>query len=361
MRILLCDSSSYSPLNPYFVEPLGELSLECGYKFTFVDEANFIPSKASLSARIYRKIVGEPWRSRGHRLLNGCLVEAARSFRPDLVILVNGKYVTPATLHRIKDTTGALIANYATDDPWNPAVTTRYFRDAVGIYDIYATPKKALMSDLASAGCKMVLRTLLAYKPSVHYPDPSTTADEIRRYNCDVAFIGSCDSDRIDYFHTLIRELPTVRLHIYGAGDWGRYPALRPYTKGIVLGRDFRIALASTKIALNFIRHANRDDHSERTFQIPACGAFMLAERTDEQIRLLAEGREAAYFQTPQELVEKVRRYLKHDSDRDMVAMAGHRRIINGGNTCKDRLLQILTAASQMIDHDAESKNANRK
>jgi len=352
MRILLCDSSSYSPLNPYFVEPLDELSRECGYEFTFVDEADFFPSKASLPAMIYRKIVGEPWWSRRQRLLNRRLFESAQLFKPNLVILVNGKYLSPATLRRIKDTTGALLANYATDDPWNPTVTTRYFRDAVGIYDIYATPKKAAMSDLASAGCKTVIRCLSAYKPSVHYPEASTTAEEKQRYGCDVAFIGSCDPARIDYFHTLIRELPNVRLHIYGAGGWERYPALRPYTKGIVLGRDFRIALASAKIALNFIRHKNRDDHSERTFQIPACGAFMLAERTDEQLKLLVADREAAYFQTPQELVERVRYYLNRNAERETIALAGHCRVTTGGNTCKDRLLEIIAAACQIIDHE---------
>lgn len=345
MRILLCDSSCYSPLNPYFVEPLEDLARERGYEFQFVDEADYIPAGTSLAARAFRKIPGNFWSIRGRRSLNKRLIAAARCFKPQLFLTVNGKFIAPSTLQLIGDT-GAVLANYATDDPWNPLVTTPYFRDGVRLYHIYATPKKAVIPQLKDK-VKIALRTPFAFKPSIHFPDSPDTLEDKLRFTCDVAFIGSCDADRIDYFHTLIREAPDVRVHIYGAGHWERYPALRPFLKGAIYGRAFRFALASAKIALNFIRHANRDDHSERAFQIPACGAFMLSERTDEQVKLFADGYEAAYFDSPNDLVRLVRYYLANESERTSIQQAGHRRVMTGRNTCKDRLLDIISAAAR--------------
>jgi spore maturation protein CgeB len=73
-------------------------------------------------------------------------------------------------------------------------------------------------------------------------------------------------------------------------GFWDRSASLRRYWRGFALGGDFRMALGGTKVAGNLVRRANLDGHVIRSFEIPACGAFMLAERTAEHLALF-EGR----------------------------------------------------------------------
>jgi spore maturation protein CgeB len=352
MRILLIESSCYKPLNPYFAGALDELSQRYGWEFTFVDEADFFPIRLSLANRVCGKILGDHswWR----REQFNCHVRVtARTFKPDVLLIVNGKMIAPDTLRVIKRVTGALLVNYATDDPFNPVVTTRYFRESVPEFDIYATPKKALIQDLAAAGCKKALRTFFAYKPEVHFREKPATPSEKQRFECDVAFVGSCDPDRPRFFAGLLRSMPSLRLSIYGGGRWERYRFLRPYLHGEVSGRDFRLAVGGAGIALNFIRHANRDDHSERAFQLAACGTFILSERTDDQVKLLAEDREAAYFSSPEELAEKVGYYLDREAAREQIAVAGQERVLSGGHTCKARLLQIVSMANQDVRRPA--------
>jgi spore maturation protein CgeB len=199
------------------------------------------------------------------------------------------------------------------------------------------------MPDVQAAGCRRVIFVPFGYKPSVHYPEKPATPEEFARFDSDVVFIGTCDTDRAPYLETLVETLPDLFLHLYG-GYWDRHSLLSRYHRGFALGRDYRLALGAAKIALNFVRHANRDRHTLRSFEIPACGAFMLAERTEEHLEWFEEGKEAAYFDSPDELVEKVRYYLSRDDERQRIAEAGHRKVTLGGNTYKDRLIQILEA-----------------
>jgi len=97
-----------------------------------------------------------------------------------------------------------------------------------------------------------------------------------------------------------------------------------------------------SKIALCFLAKIYPDQITYRTFEVPACGGFMLAQRTAEQLRFFAEGREAAYFSNQAEMLDKIRFYLDHVDLRKKIAAAGLRRCRLGHNTHQDRVAQIL-------------------
>jgi glycosyltransferase involved in cell wall biosynthesis len=346
MRVLLLDTTAYAPSSPLFLEALEEVSRADGHEFAFFDEAPYVRSlnRSQVRRAAYRLLGRLPlarWR------LNQDLLKKALEFRPDVVLVVKGALVARRTLQRIKKETGAVLVNYATDDPWNPAASTRDVIDAIPYYDLYACTKRAIIPDVLAAGCPRATFVPFGYKPAVHYPEQPTTAAERARFGSDVVFIGGCDADRVPYFEALVRSLPDVRLHLYG-GYWDRHRVLRRYHRGFALGRDYRLALGGAKIALALVRRANRDEHAMRSFEIPACGGFMLAERTGEHLEWFEEGREAAYFGSPDELVEKVCYYLSRDDERRRIAEAGWRKVTAGWATYKARLVDILDRAGAL-------------
>jgi spore maturation protein CgeB len=211
---------------------------------------------------------------------------------------------------------------------------------AIPLYDVYVTTKRNITADLNRAGARRVTWVPFAYEPTLHYPEGPASEDEWQKWGSDVVFVGGADADRVPFFRRLASD-PTLRLRLFG-GYWGRYRELRPAWGGFVLGRDYRLALGGSKIAPCLVRRANRDGHVMRSFEVPACGAFLLAERTEEHLELFEEGKEMASFASPEELEDKVRYYVTHESQRRRIAEAGHRRVTGGGNAYRDRLIELL-------------------
>ena len=335
MRVLLVSVDKFYYVGAFFRRALEEL----GYEYAFVDEGKFLePLKRSLLHKIAYRLLGR--RPLTFWAFNKELLQKVQEFHPDVVLVTKGAHISPRTLGMIKKKTGAFLVNYATDDPFNPRVSTRDLVKGIPLYDLYVCTKRAIMEDVKRVGCQNVVFVRFGYEPTLHFPEKPATPEEIERFSSDVVFIGNADRDRVPYFEALAR-IPGLKLHLYG-GYWDRHPLLRRYHQGFALGRDYRLALGGAKIAICLVRRANRDGHCMRTFEIPACGAFMLAERTEEHLELFAEGREAAYFGSPEELVDKVRYYLQHEEERQRIAEAGHRRVMRGKHTYQNRLEEIL-------------------
>ncbi|MGH7934159.1 MAG: CgeB family protein [Candidatus Binataceae bacterium] len=345
MRILYFETTAYYPSSAHFLEALHELAGGRGWTVDFFDEAPYA-RRRSFASRVAARIIGR--RPPHCSALNREFTERAINFRPDLVLIGKGQYLAPRTLGALKRATGAVMVNWATDDPFNPMNSSAGVRASIPIYDLYACTKHAIMTDVKAHGCSEAIYVRFGYKTGVHFPEAAASAEEARRFECDVAFIGGADADRAPIFEALVRALPALRLNLYG-GYWERYPALKPYARGIVAGREYRLALAGAAIAINLVRRSNRDDHVMRTFELPACGAFVLAERTSTHEELFAQGREAAFFSDAAELIEEVRRYLADADGRRRIAEAGRCKVLTGHHTYADRLLQIVDAAVPIV------------
>lgn len=264
-----------------------------------------------------------------------------------MVLIVKGPEVAARSLRAIKERTGATLVNFATDDPFNPRVNSPALVTSIPYYDLYVTTKKAIIGDLEKHGARRVEFVPFGFKPSIHFPEHAKDDVERRDFSSDVCFIGGADVDRVPYFETLIDSIPSIRLSLYG-GYWDRYASLATHHRGMVGGRDYRLALSGSKICVNLVRKANRDGHVMRTFEVPACGGFMLAERTAEHREMFSEDETAAFFEGPDEMIEKIKAYLPKDSERERIAERGCRHVRDGSNTYYDRLCRIVELAGDV-------------
>jgi spore maturation protein CgeB len=270
------------------------------------------------------------------------ILQMARDHAPDLILSIQGSCITAETVQRLKETTSAPLLNYSTDNPFNPSASTPYVQQSLPLWDVYATPRAHTIPELKRHCKGMVTYLPFGYDPALHFPESGIAPLEALRFSSDLVFIGTCDSDRVKLLKFLASQT-NFSVRLYGGGR--RYKlvkALRANHRGFAEGRDYRLALTCSKICLSMMRRCNRDTHVMRTFEIPACGAFMLAERTEEQCEMFAEDRECVFFSTPEELLDKASYYLKHDEARRKIARAGFDRVTSGGNSYRHRLATLL-------------------
>ena len=337
MKLLLVETTQFAPASPLFLEAAQTLT---GVDVSLVDEKEyFAPIATSLVHRAAYRLLARrpPWLLSFERRL----LETAARARPDVVLVVKGPYVRPRILRQLRRL-GAVLANFSTDDPFNPRVTFPYLQPAIPEYDVYATPRTANVAELRARGARSTPVVPFGYKPTVHFIDDSRATGS---HGCDLLFIGGADADRIPFFRRILELWPEVRMDLYG-NYWNRDPRLRRFWRGFAMGEAYRTATRRAKFVVNLVRRANRDGHVMRTFEVPACGGCMLAERTPDHARFFDDGVDALFFSTPDELVGHARAIEHDEGARQAIAAAGHRRVVRDGHTYRDRLQLILQACA---------------
>ncbi|MBI3761719.1 MAG: glycosyltransferase [Chloroflexi bacterium] len=272
--------------------------------------------------------------------LNRMALRRARAFRPDIALVIKGHELRPATLAAIRSATGARLANWNTDNPFNPLNTSRDLIDSIPQYDCYFIWGRYLLPELKRAGARRAEYLPFAYDPALHRP-VTLPPEQRAALASAVVFAGSPDPARFPF----LWRVADCDLGLWG-NHWDRLPAgdpLRPRGRGVAEGEKLAPVLSACQIALNFIRDQNGPAHNMRTFEVPACGAFLLTSRTEEQEAILGDG--AAYFESADELREKVEYYLRRPEERQRVARRGWERVTGGANTYRDRMKEVLEAA----------------
>jgi spore maturation protein CgeB len=165
-----------------------------------------------------------------------------------------------------------------------------------------------------------------------------------------VGFIGAYERERAESILFLAKNGVSIR--VWGQG-WNKknylsHPNIKIENMPL-WGEDYAKAICSFGINLNFLRRVNRDLQTTRSIEIPACGGFMLAERTDEHLRLFDEGKEAEFFDSDEELLDKVRYYLAHEDELRLIARAGRERCLKGGYSYQERMGKLFLQLGYLL------------
>jgi len=290
------------------------------------------------------------------RKVNRDFVKTVNECNPDVISLYRGTHITKGTLRSIKKShPSTCVICHNEDDPFtegHPYWLWRHFLASIPEYDLVLAHRLRNVQQYKQIGAKNVQFLRSWYAPERNHP-VTISADDRKRFECDVVFVGHYERDgRVEILEEIVKS--GFKLRLFGPGkywdpvlresSWLRY--LVPVQ--MVWGENYNMALCGAKAALCFLSKLNRDTYTRRCFEIPATGTLMLSEYTADLATMLKEGEEADYFRSKEELLAKLSLYLRDDGRRRRVAEAGRQRIIADGHDVVSRMKQVIGWVQEM-------------
>jgi spore maturation protein CgeB len=243
----------------------------------------------------------------------------------DLVLVLKGHRLRPATVDALRDITDAPVLNFYPDDPFSIERSNRlaFGTPVLAAYDACFTFARHLMPAYERAGVRSIHYLPFARDPRLHAPITTSAP-----YEFDVVFVGNLDDHRVRCLDALAER---HRVAVFGERTTAVVPKGTPLAASVfgpaVYGEAVARTLARGAISLNVMRSQNARSHNMRSFESPACGAFTLSQRTEELGDLFADGHEVACFGTIEELRDVASRWLADDAGRQRVARRGFERV----------------------------------
>lgn len=296
-----------------------------------------------------------------HRLLwgprivaaNRALIAHTRKAAPDVVLMYLGHHYTAETIAALSRL--SFVSLFHSDDPFGPRKghpRYRLLHAALPHYQGAHFYRQVTTDDALAEGVRRAELLLDFYRPWVDYPRPSVPEHE-------AVFIGHHEPGfRIDCITRGVRAGLPIQVYSHES-VWRRSlprdVASRSPVRPGLYGDAYREKLSRAKVSLCFLSRWNRDVYTRRVFEIPACGGFLFCERSAFMETLYEDQKEAVFFSSSDEFVDKLRYYLTHEAERRAIATAGRERLLRSGHDIHTRLHRWASTLGRWI-HERESE-----
>lgn len=333
MKIALIGFSGFTSLGESFLRAANDLRIQ-NLWFDFNEAVRGPRLLRAVSWRLARR---PPAFGRfSKRVVGKCLESRAE------ILIALGTTTLPQWAIQKLRASGTVCLGFASDDPWNSAMSGKWVFGALQAYDVVFTPRRSNIQDFHRIGCADVRYLPFAFDDDLFGGVVEKTSDPAP----DVLFVGGADRDRVAFMAEFVRC--GLRPCLVG-GYWERFPETRAYAVGFRTPRELNVLTASAKVNLCLVRRVNRDGHVMRSFEIAGAGGCMLAEDTEEHREIFgADGEVVLYFRDASDAANRARWLLERPAERMRLAAAVRARVGTAKNTYRSRLMSMLDVATSM-------------
>jgi len=298
--------------------------------------AGFVPGLSGLLDRLRRA-----W----HQARDRRLLRTVHEIRPDLILVLWGRSLTPELLGSLKAHARCPLVTWWCDDPFRHSV-----EGLLPYYDIFFVFDRSYMARLLRAGAADVRFLPCACDETVYRPKTLSRAEQAR-YRCDIALVAWCYPRRVE----VVNALADFDLKIWGRG-WRSAQARKSLNgtgRRLIQGERFISDEESAtiyniaKIGLNI--HSDQTHEAglnTRAFEELATGTFELMDAVPGMEELLVPGEEVAVFHSPGEARELAEYYLRNPARRTHIAARGRARTLSE-HTYVHRMRTLLSAVGE--------------
>lgn len=270
--------------------------------------------------RLITRVARMSYRGVGPDLTGESVIRLAVDFRPDLTIVFRGERLKDEAVLHLRDLSRLGCINIYTDSPFvMPGSGVAQMMPTLAMYSCVYTFSRGLIPAFEQLGARCVRWLPFGFDPDMHRTHHP--ADPI--LNSKVAYLGAWGPLQ----EAWLEPLAPLGLSIYGP-SWQharRGSQVREcWRVGRGFGEEMPAAISGADMVFNLVRAEHGCAHSMKTFEIPACGGFMLTNWTEEQAEFFEDGKDCVFFHTRDEMLDKVTYYASHVDERLRIAASGH-------------------------------------
>ncbi|GAA5118405.1 glycosyltransferase [Luteolibacter yonseiensis] len=317
---------------------------QCGVEVESLDKDAYRKNSGRLK-NLLIKLSRNPSLSSRWRDLEHDLIELCKKTEPDLIWMEWPKEFESSLFRKLRELPKIpFLVSFQDDNPWGERsadqwMWKRYFK-IIPEFDIHLVKRPEDKDRIRELGGKASrLWEHGAYSPLFH-PGEGKGA---KTYP--VSFVGTCMDGREKLVGLLLEQgLP---IHVFGTHWEKRSDLPKRYPDNFhpaVRAEQYADVLRQSGICLGLVSHSNRDEWTMRTYEVPACGSLLLAERTPTHEKWFEEGREIVLFSDNEECASAVKKLLSDEGRRDEIASAGSEKICSKPWALEERMREFLNS-----------------
>ena len=279
-----------------------------------------------------------PGRALGQRLLHAVARAQVEALDPEVVYLQDFWFFTARELRAMKSEGRFLVGQLGSRPPDD---------GRVALCDLVLTSFPHFVPRLREQGIDCEYFPIAFYERVLDRLraeglacDPTTDERDIR-----AAFVGGIHAPDVHRGGTALLERLAAEADVefwgYVKDELRPGSPIRARHHGEAWGLDMYRILARTQVAVN--RHGDiAEDYANnmRLFEATGVGALLVTESARNLPGLFTPGEEVVTYDSPDDLVEKVRYYVTHPDERRAIAAAGQRRTL-AEHTYRHRMEQL--------------------
>ena len=290
----------------------------------------------------------------GRRIANQRLQSIVNHEQPDaLFAVIQHDTIDTRTIQRISDNTDTVTINWFCDDHWQFDTLSKKWTPC---FNHVVTTSNTALAKYQKHNLQNVIKSQWGANHQLYKPTPGEPV-------YDVTFVGQPYGVRTQAIETLKRAGINVQAWGNGwpAGKLSQNEMIRVFSQSRInlnfadasstgrtrlerIAKSHTIRSLQDKPALWRIwdwsqRAAKWDKQRQaqdnppkqikgRTFEVPACGGFLLTQPAEDLANYLKPGQDCATFETIDDLIDQVRYYLEHEDERQAIASQGYQRTL---------------------------------
>jgi len=232
-------------------------------------------------------------------------------FKPDVICISGGlTSILPETIKRVKHMHRAKVLLFSGVNPAYSITPVEHALVKSSVIDYVIENDSGYASSWRKKGVNSFVLPISSVDPDLH-KKVILSSREKKLYSCDVSFVGSITSDRVEKLKSFTK---------YNFKFWGDIKPgvsipteLAPYYQGLANSEKMIKIFNASKIVVNLQPKDMVSGGNMRTFEISATGSFMLTDKIEE--KWFKEVR-PVIFSSISDAKKKIDYYLDNDKER---------------------------------------------